>query len=239
MTDVVELDIAHLRIAYGRVPAVWDVSLRVRSGEVVALLGSNGAGKSTTAKTVAGILPASGGEIRLAGQSILNRPSHEIVERGISLVPEGRLVFPEMTVLENLQLGASARRVASRIQQNLDYVFELFPRLGERSKQNAGSLSGGEQQMLAIGRGLMSSPRIIILDEPSLGLMPKLVLSLFDLIGKIRDAGVGVLLVEQNVFQSLNIADRAYVIQKGTLWREGAGDELLRDPEIRQAFLGM
>jgi branched-chain amino acid transport system ATP-binding protein len=224
--------------AYGGATAVATVSLTVGSNEVVALLGSNGAGKSTTVKMIAGALRCQRGTIHFDGDDITRLKSHDVVERGVTLVPEGRLVFPRMTVLENLMLGAHARRARATYQANLDRVFGLFPRLAERRSQLAGLMSGGEQQMLAIGRGLMTSPRLMILDEPSLGLMPSLVEALFEMIGGIREIGISLLVVEQNVHQALSIADRGSVLEKGVSTLSGTGDELLNNDFVRRAFLG-
>jgi branched-chain amino acid transport system ATP-binding protein len=213
------------------------VSFEVGLGEVVALLGSNGAGKSTTVKVIAGALAPQAGSIRFDGEAIEGRPCHVVVRRGITLVPEGRLVFPQLSVLENLNMGAHTRS-AAEVSRNLDYVFGIFPRLAERRDQFAGSMSGGEQQMVAIARGLMSSPRLMILDEPSLGLMPKLVQELFRLIKRVSESGVSILLVEQNVNQSLKIANRGYVMEKGRAVISGTGQELLGNEFVRRAFLG-
>jgi branched-chain amino acid transport system ATP-binding protein len=213
------------------------VSFEVGSGEVVALLGANGAGKSTTVKVIAGALAPQAGSIRFDGEAIEGRPCHVVVRRGITLVPEGRLVFPQLSVLENLSMGAHTRSAAD-VSRNLDYVFGIFPRLAERRDQLAGSMSGGEQQMVAIARGLMSSPRLMMLDEPSLGLMPRLVQELFRLIKRVSESGVSILLVEQNVNQSLKIANRGYVMEKGRAVLSGTGQELLGNEFVRRAFLG-
>ena len=231
------LSVQDLAYAYNGVAAVRGVSFEVGPGEVVALLGSNGAGKSTTVKVVAGALAPQAGSIRFDGEAIEGRPCHVVVRRGITLVPEGRLVFPQLSVLENLNMGAHTRS-AAEVSRNLDYVFGIFPRLAERRDQLAGSMSGGEQQMVAIARGLMSSPRLMILDEPSLGLMPKLVRELFRLIKRVSESGVSILLVEQNVNQSLKIANRGYVMEKGRAVISGTGQELLGNEFVRRAFLG-
>jgi branched-chain amino acid transport system ATP-binding protein len=224
--------------AYSGATAVETVSLTVGPNEVVALLGSNGAGKSTTVKMIAGALRCQRGTIHFDGADITRLKCHDVVERGITLVPEGRLVFPRMTVLENLMLGAHAKRARAHYAANLDRVFALFPRLAERRSQVAGVMSGGEQQMLAIGRGLMTTPRLMILDEPSLGLMPSLVEALFEMIGGIRKIGISLLVVEQNVHQALTIADRAFVLEKGVSTLSGTGAELLNNDFVRRAFLG-
>jgi len=231
------LSVQDLAYAYNGVAAVRGVSFEVGLGEVVALLGSNGAGKSTTVKVIAGALAPQAGSIRFDGEAIEGRPCHVVVRRGITLVPEGRLVFPQLSVLENLSMGAHTRSAAD-VSRNLDYVFGIFPRLAERRGQLAGSMSGGEQQMVAIARGLMSSPRLMMLDEPSLGLMPKLVQELFRLIRRVSESGVSILLVEQNVNQSLKIADRGYVMEKGRAVLSGTGKELLGNEFVRRAFLG-
>ncbi len=231
------LSVQDLAYAYNGVAAVRGVSFEVGAGEVVALLGSNGAGKSTTVKVIAGALAPQAGSIRFDGEAIEGRPCHVVVRRGITLVPEGRLVFPQLSVLENLNMGAHTRS-AAEVSRNLDYVFGIFPRLAERRDQFAGSMSGGEQQMVAIARGLMSSPRLMMLDEPSLGLMPKLVQELFRLIKRVSESGVSILLVEQNVNQSLKIANRGYVMEKGRAVLSGTGQELLGNEFVRRAFLG-
>lgn len=231
------LDVSKLAYSYNGLAAVRDVSFHVGSGEVVALLGGNGAGKSTTVKVVAGALKAKAGTIRFDGEAIEGQPSHVVVKRGITLVPEGRLVFPLMTVEENLQMGGFTQPAAS-VARAIEHSFTLFPRLAERRAQRAGSLSGGEQQMLAIARGLMSAPRLMILDEPSLGLAPIRVQELFRLIAAIAEEGVAIVLVEQNVHQSLKIAHRGYVIERGTTILGGTGEELLGNDYVRRAFLG-
>ena len=231
------LSVQDLAYAYNGVAAVRGVSFEVGTGEVVALLGANGAGKSTTVKVIAGALAPQAGSIRFDGAAIEGRPCHVVVRRGITLVPEGRLVFPQLSVLENLSMGAHTRSAAD-VSRNLDYVFGIFPRLAERRGQFAGSMSGGEQQMVAIARGLMSSPRLMMLDEPSLGLMPKLVRELFRLIKRVSESGVSILLVEQNVNQSLKIANRGYVMEKGRAVLSGTGQELLGNEFVRRAFLG-
>ena len=231
------LSVQDLAYSYNGVAAVRGVSFEVGHGEVVALLGANGAGKSTTVKVIAGALAPQAGSIRFDGEAIEGRPCHVVVRRGITLVPEGRLVFPQLSVLENLNMGAHTRSAAD-VSRNLDYVFGIFPRLAERRDQFAGSMSGGEQQMVAIARGLMSSPRLMMLDEPSLGLMPKLVQELFRLIKRVSESGVSILLVEQNVNQSLKIANRGYVMEKGRAVLSGTGQELLGNEFVRRAFLG-
>lgn len=237
MTDVKLLEVAGLAYAYDGALAVRDVTLDLGAGEIVALLGANGAGKSTTVKMIAGVLRPQRGTIRVSGEPLEGAPSHVVVRRGVTLVPEGRLVFPQMTVQENLQLGAHVRE-RNGVPALLDRAFTLFPRLGERRGQLAGSMSGGEQQMLAIARGLMAAPKLIILDEPSLGLMPTVVQELFRLIERLNADGLGVLLVEQNLHQSLRIAHRGYVLEKGEVVLSGSGADLLGNPYVQRAFLG-
>ena len=232
------LEVADIAYAYTGAQAVRNVSLTVGQGEIVALLGANGAGKTTSVKMIAGVLRPRSGSIALDGVQLAGAPSHAVVRQGITLVPEGRLVFPQMTVLENLQLGAHIQSDRGTVQSLLERAFTSFPRLHERRRQLAGSMSGGEQQMLAIARGLMSSPRLIILDEPSLGLMPSMTQDLFRLIATINADGVGVLLVEQNLHQALRIAHRGYVLEKGEVALSGSGAELLRNEYVQRAFLG-
>jgi branched-chain amino acid transport system ATP-binding protein len=231
------LEVSELAYAYDGAHAVRNVSLSVRRGEIVALLGSNGAGKSTTVGMIAGVLRPRRGSIRLAGEVLTGSSNHVVVQRGITLVPEGRLVFPQMTVKENLQLGAHVKP-RSRVPLLIERAFALFPRLAERRGQLAGSMSGGEQQMLAIARGMMAEPRLIILDEPSLGLMPTVTQELFRLIAAINRDGIGVLLVEQNLRQALRIAHRGYVLEKGEVVLSGSGNDLLTDRYVQRAFLG-
>jgi branched-chain amino acid transport system ATP-binding protein len=233
------LSVESIAYDYKGVPAVLDCSISVPKGQIVALIGTNGAGKSTSVKMIAGALKPRAGWIRFDGEDITGLPAFRAVELGISLVPEGRLIFQHMSVYENLLVGGQSRRGRARTSESLDRVFELFPRLAERLRQTAGSLSGGEQQMLAIGRGLMSLPKLLILDEPSLGLGPKLVTAIFGLISKLNAEGISVLLVEQNVHQSLAISDRAFVLEKGRVVREGTGQALLKDPFVKEAYLGL
>ena len=237
MTEAL-LQVSDLRAGYGRVEVLRGVSLEVRPREIVALLGSNGAGKSTLNNTVCALVPSRGGEIRFAGEVLTRAHYRHVVQAGLIQVPEGRRIFPNLSVRENLELGAYARAKARRAA-NLERVFAIFPRLAERERQRAGTMSGGEQQMLAIGRGLMAEPRLLILDEPSLGLSPLLVEELFALIRRLNDEGLAVLLVEQNVGQSLEIADRAYVMENGALRFSGTPTELLASDELRRAYLGL
>jgi branched-chain amino acid transport system ATP-binding protein len=238
MSQPVLLDIQGLRSGYGRVEVLRGVDLQVRAGEIVALLGSNGAGKSTLNNTVSGLVPAWGGRVVFDGADLTGAHYRDVVRAGLIQVPEGRRIFPNLSVLENLELGAFAR-ARQRRAANLERVFTTFPRLKERIAQKAGTMSGGEQQMLAIGRGLMAEPRLLILDEPSLGLSPLLVEQMFALVSRLHEEGLAVLLVEQNVGQSLEIADRAYVLENGAIRFEGRPDELLASDELRRAYLGL
>ncbi len=233
------LDAEGLAFAYDGAIAVDGVSFEVGPGEAVALLGANGAGKSTTVKLIAGVLRPQRGRLWFDALDVTALPSHAVVERGVTLVPEGRLVFPRLSVIENLQMGAYARRAKANYASNLARVLALFPRLADRLSQAAGSMSGGEQQMVAIARGLMSDPRLLILDEPSLGLMPKAVNELFALIQTIRKSGVALILVEQNVFQALEVVDRGYVLEKGRVTLSGTGRQLLHNDKVRSSFLGL
>jgi len=237
MTDAL-LDVRGLRAGYGETNVLSGIDLTVAPGEIVAVLGSNGVGKSTLNRTLSGTVRARDGSIRFDGASIEHEKPPAIVSRGLIHVPEGRRIFPNMTVSENLDLG-SYRRATPRRAQNRERVFGIFPRLRERAGQYAGTLSGGEQQMLAIGRGLMAEPKLIILDEPSLGLSPLLVEELFTLIGRIRADGVAILLVEQNVVQSLEVADRAYILAEGVFVMSGAAAAIAADPELKRAYLGL
>ena len=232
------LDVKDLRGGYGRVEVLHGVDLQVHAGEIVALLGSNGAGKSTLNAIVCGLVPASGGRVTFDGADLTNRHYREIVKAGLIQVPEGRRIFPNLSVRENLELGAFAR-ARERRASNLERVFATFPRLAERTTQKAGTMSGGEQQMLAIGRGLMAEPRLLILDEPSLGLSPLLVEELFALIQRLHADGLSVLLVEQNVGQSLAIAQRAVVLENGSPRFAGTPAELLASSELKRAYLGL
>ncbi|MDA8250993.1 MAG: ABC transporter ATP-binding protein [Rhodospirillales bacterium] len=232
------LEVTDLVCAYHGAAVVRGVSFQVGRGEVVALLGSNGAGKTTTVKAIAGALRPQSGQIRLDGEPLHGRPSHVVVRRGITLVPEGRLVFPQMHVLDNLRMGALTRP-ADEAAVTLEQVFAIFPRLRERRAQIAGSMSGGEQQMLAIARGMMSRPRLMILDEPSLGLAPLLVQDLFRIVARIAASGVAIVLVEQNLHQALRITGRGYVMEKGRIVLDGPSAELLGNEFVQRAFLGL
>lgn len=233
------LEVRGIDVFYGDVQVLWDVSFHVDQGEVVALVGANGAGKTTTLATVSSLLKPRKGSILYEGNPIHTRPPHALIELGIAHVPEARRLFPEMTVRENLLLGALKGDAKKSRGEMLEKVFGIFPRLKEREKQQAGTLSGGEQQMAAVGRGLMSRPRLLMFDEPSLGLSPILVAEIFGVIQEIHDAGVTILLVEQNVFKTLTIADRAYVLGNGRIVLEGKGAELLADENVRKAYLGL
>jgi branched-chain amino acid transport system ATP-binding protein len=234
------LEIDGIEAYYGRVRALADVSLEVDTGEVVALIGSNGAGKTTTLRTISGLLNPAAGAIRFDGQDITGVPAARRVQLGICHVPEGRRLFPRMTVDDNLTLGAYTRRDGSGlVQQDRERVFELFPRLRERQSQIAGTLSGGEQQMLAIGRALMSQPKLLMMDEPSLGLAPILVETIFQIVAEINQQGIPILLVEQNAHKALEVAHRAYVLETGSIVKTGPGKELLESEDVAKAYLGM
>jgi branched-chain amino acid transport system ATP-binding protein len=237
MASLLELD--SVSAHYGRVQALQDVSLRVEQGEIVTLIGANGAGKTSTLATISGLLAATSGTVRLDGQDLAGVPPHTRVTRGICQAPEGRRVFPGMTVMENLEMGAYARKAKrAALQPDLDRVFDLFPRLAERRDQAGGTLSGGEQQMLAMGRALMAQPRLLLLDEPSMGLAPKLVAQIFDIVSEINAQGTTVLLVEQNAAQALQRATRAYVMEAGRIVRSADASALLDDESVKAAYLG-
>jgi branched-chain amino acid transport system ATP-binding protein len=232
------LDVEGLHVYYGQIHALRGVSLTVDGGEIVTLIGANGAGKSTTLKTLSGLLRPHPGRVTLAGEDLAILPPHEIVDRGVVHVPEGRRIFGELTVRENLEMGAYRRVDQAGVREDLDRVFALFPRLKERTHQVAGTLSGGEQQMLAIGRGLMTHPKVLLLDEPSMGLAPVLVEQIFDTIKAINGQGTTILLVEQNAYMALAIAHRGYVLQTGEVTLTGSADELRENPDVRRAYLG-
>jgi branched-chain amino acid transport system ATP-binding protein len=232
------LEISHIDVYYGDLQALWDVSLTIGDGEIVTLVGSNGAGKSTLMKTISGLLKVRDGHIDFDSIHLDRVPAHRIVELGISMVPEGRRIFPQMSVLENLEMGASINTARKVRQNTLNGIYDLFPILKERAKQMAGTLSGGEQQMLAIGRALMARPNLLLLDEPSLGLAPIVIKLLFDTIRVLNMDGVTILLVEQNVRKTLEIADYVFVLKMGVMTMEGQPDQLLTNPEFRRAFLG-
>ncbi|MBX3215163.1 MAG: ABC transporter ATP-binding protein [Labilithrix sp.] len=232
------LELTDVKVSYGGIKALKGISLRVLPGEIVAMIGANGAGKTTTLKSIMGLLPLAGGAVKLAGRSLAEDSTEKRVAEGISLAPEGRAIFPTLTVLENLELGAYLHRDARAMKETLEDVTRLFPRLGERMKQEGGTLSGGEQQMLAIGRALMARPRLLLLDEPSLGIAPKLVQQIFRAIAEIARSGVTILLVEQNTRIALATSQRAYVLRTGEIALEGDAKELASNPEIQAAYLG-
>jgi branched-chain amino acid transport system ATP-binding protein len=232
------LRIENLDFSYGDLQVLWGLSLEVKQGEIVTVLGANGAGKSTTLKNVSRLVRPSAGSITFEGKDLVKLESHQVVEMGVVQVPEGRRIFPEMTVLENLRMGSFIKSTRPDRQRNIERAFTLFPRLAERQKQLGGTLSGGEQQMLAIGRGLMTNPRLMLLDEPSLGLSPLFVKNIFEIIKEINRQGTTILLVEQNVFQSLRISHRAYVLETGRVVLSGTGEELLVNEHVKKAFLG-
>lgn len=232
------LEIKDLHVSYGAIKALTGVSLSVKDGELVTLIGANGAGKTTTLHTISGLLKANSGSIYLDGRDIQKIPAHEIISLGMAHVPEGRHVFAQMTVLENLYMGAYIIKDKSKVEENLEWVFAHFPRLKERSRQLAGTLSGGEQQMLATGRALMTNPEILLMDEPSMGLSPLLVSEIFSIIKELQKAGITILLVEQNAKTALSIADRAYVLENGKITLSGQAAEMLNDERVKKAYLG-
>lgn len=232
------LEVKDLEVYYGMIQAIKGVSFHVDQGEVIALIGANGAGKTTILHTVTGLLSPKKGSVVFEGQEVTRIPAHKIVSLGMAHVPEGRRVFAELSVYENLKMGAYTRKDKSEIEENLQKIYERFPRLKERKNQMAGTLSGGEQQMLAMGRALMSQPKIILMDEPSMGLSPILVNEIFDIIQEVSKSGTTVLLVEQNAKKALSIADRAYVLETGRIALEGRAEDLLRDDSIKKAYLG-
>ena len=235
MSDII-LSVKDLKVNYGGIETVKGISFDVPAGKIVTLIGANGAGKSTTLKAIAGLVKPSGGDIAFSGESIVGKDSSDIVARGVTLVPEGRRVFANMSVLENIKIGAYLRK--DDLSEDIAWVYELFPRLKERSWQLAGTLSGGEQQMLAVARALMSRPKVIMMDEPSLGLAPLVVKGIFDIIKEINKRGVTVLLIEQNANMALKTADFAYVLETGRITMSGTGAELLTNEEVKKAYLG-
>ena len=232
------LRIDELKVRYGGIEAVKGISFEVPEGKIVTLIGANGAGKSTTLRTIAGLIRPAEGRVRLQAEDLTGLSPDKIVSKGVTLVPEGRHVFPDLTVLENLKIGAYLRNDKENMEHDLNWVYELFPRLKERSWQAAGTLSGGEQQMLAVGRALMSRPKLLMMDEPSLGLAPLVVQGIFDIIRTINQQGVTVLLIEQNANMALKVADYAYVLETGCITKSGTGAELLADESIKEAYLG-
>lgn len=232
------LEVKDLSVSYGAIRALHGVSFHVNEGEVVTLIGANGAGKSTTLRTISGLLPVTSGEVIYDGEAITGSEASRIVRKGVVHVPEGRRIFAPLTVRENLEMGAFTRTDKDEIEETMEHVFSFFPRLKERLEQAGGTLSGGEQQMLAVGRALMAKPRLLLMDEPSMGLAPILVEELFNIIGEISDEGVTILLVEQNASMALSVADRGYVLETGVIQLEGAADMLAKDPDVRAAYLG-
>ena len=233
------LEVQNINAGYGGIQVLWDICLEVEDGEFVAIIGANGAGKSTLLKTIAGIHKQTTGTITFENHSIENLPAHAVVSRGVAMVPEGRRLFPYMTVRENLEMGAYTVKEAQKVEENLKWVYGLFPKLEERQKQMAGTFSGGEQQMLTIGRALMSRPRFLMLDEPSLGLQPNIVSNVFNSLEVLHNEGVTILLVEQNVRKSLEIAQRAYVLEHGHIVMSGESKTLIEDEGVKKAYLGI
>jgi branched-chain amino acid transport system ATP-binding protein len=232
------LEVKDLNVYYGAIHALQGISFDLEEGEIVTLIGANGAGKSTTLKTISGLLRPRVGSVKLRGEDLTSMPAQNIVKRGMIHVPEGRKIFAPLTVQENLEMGAYTRNDKAEIQRNMERVFKSFPRLKERMNQLGGTLSGGEQQMLAIGRGLMAQPKLLLLDEPSMGLAPILVEEIFSIIKEINDQGVSILLVEQNALMALSVAHRGYVLETGTIGLSGTGKELLDNPQVQSAYLG-
>ena len=233
------LNVNDLNVYYGGIHAIKNISFHIKKGEIVSLIGANGAGKTSTLHAISGLVPIKSGEISLNGENVTNIDAHKLVSRGMAHVPEGRRIFTELTVLENLEMGAFTRNDAEQIKKDMEHMFSLFPRLAERKIQLAGTMSGGEQQMLAMARALMSSPSLLLLDEPSMGLAPLLVQEIFNIIERInKEENVTILLVEQNANMALSIADRGYVLETGKIILEGTGKELLTNPDIKKAYLG-
>jgi branched-chain amino acid transport system ATP-binding protein len=233
------LKVEHIDVFYGDLQILWDVSFEVQAGEIVVLLGANGAGKSTTLKTISSLLKPANGKVVFQGTRLDEVPSHKIIDYGLAHVPEGRRLFPEMTVEENLIVGSLSAEAKLKRNETMAWIYDLFPRLRERRKQAAGTLSGGEQQMLAVGRGLMSLPKLLMFDEPSLGLAPILVMEVFRIVQMVNKGGVTVLLVEQNVKHTLSMCDRAYVLENGRITLSGTGQEFLNNDHIKEAYLGI
>lgn len=229
----------NINVYYGKLQVLWDVSFKVEEGEIVSLVGSNGAGKTTTLRTISGLLHPPTGTIEFLGERIDRLPSHKIVAKGVAHVPEGRGIFSHLTVTENLKIGAYTSNAWKKKEETVKFVHELFPILEERKNQIAGTLSGGERQMLAIARALMSKPKLLMLDEPSLGLAPKIVMQIFDLLKKVSKEGITILLVEQNVWQALELANRSYVLETGRVTLEGTGKGLLENDQVKKAYLGL
>ncbi len=238
MMDQPTLKVENLETGYGEVQILWGIDLEVPPGNLTTILGANGAGKTTLLRAITGILPVWKGKVTFHGEDITHLSPHHRASLGLVMIPEGRMIFPEMTVLENLEMGAFTKRARAGLKENMEYALSLFPRLKERLEQKAGTMSGGEQQMLAIARGLMADPRVLIFDEPSLGLAPKLVIEVFETIQKLKEEGVTMLLVEQNVHLSLALTDYAYVLAEGKVVMEGTGEELEESEEVKKAYLG-
>ena len=232
------LKVSALRSGYGKTQVLHGLDFEVRPGEIVTLIGANGAGKTTTLKTLCGVIPATQGKVEFDGQDLTNLPPGKIVDAGITMIPEGRQLFPNFTVRDNLVMGSYKHAARADAARRMEAVLEIFPRVRERLAQRAGSLSGGEQQMVAIARGMMAEPRLLVFDEPSLGLSPLLVQQMFDVIRRVTEQGVTVLLVEQNVFRTLRLADRGYVLENGSIVLSGTGQALLDDPHVKRAYLG-
>ena len=239
MITQITLQTENLETGYGEVQILWGIDLEVSAGKLTTILGANGAGKTTLLRAITGILPVWKGKVTFQGEEITQLSPHSRAEKGLIMVPEGRMIFPEMSVLENLEMGAFNKRARSNIKENMEYVLSLYPRLNERLNQKAGTLSGGEQQMLAIARGLMAEPQVLVFDEPSLGLAPKLVIEVFETIQRLKEKGTTMLLVEQNVHLSLAITDYAYVLAEGNVVMKGTGEELEESEEIKKAYLGV
>ncbi|GIK37723.1 MAG: ABC transporter ATP-binding protein [Chloroflexota bacterium] len=237
--DKVLLEISNLNVAYGDAQALWNISLAVNEGESVTIIGPNGAGKTTLVNALAGIIPARGGQILLDGRDLTQAPAHRVCGFGVAVVPEGRRLFPQMSVRDNLDIGSYIPSARARRAETIERVYTIFPRLKERARQLAGTLSGGEQQMVAIGRALMACPRLLLLDEPSLGLAPLIVDNIFAVLSEINKAGVSILMVEQNVSKALEFAARGYVLEQGRIVQAGAAETLLRDEHVKQAYLGL
>jgi len=237
--DQAILKVENLETGYGEVQILWGINLEVPQGNLTTILGANGSGKTTLLRAITGILPVWKGKVTFQGEDITRMSPHGRAAKGLIMIPEGRMIFPEMTVLENLEMGAFTKKARGKIKENMDYALSLFPRLKERLEQKAGTMSGGEQQMLAIARGLMADPQVLIFDEPSLGLAPKLVIEVFETIQKLKEEGVTMLLVEQNVHLSLAITDYAYVLAEGKVVMEGPGEELEKSDEVKKAYLGV
>lgn len=232
------LEVKNLKVAYGSILALKEITFSVAQGEIISLIGANGAGKTTTLHSISNLVKKQGGTVLFNGEDITNLSADKIVDRGLVQVPEGRRIFANLTVKENLEMGAFIRKKKAEVKTDLEHVYELFPRLKERLRQSAGTLSGGEQQMLAMGRGLMSKPKLLLLDEPSMGLAPILVDEIFEIIQKINSEGTTILLVEQNAFKAMSIANRVYILETGTIAASGSSEEMIQNPAVQKAYLG-